>query len=174
VNSGVISFSKWDLPGEDHRSSIRATFEKDRRQSESSTWRKRRLSCFMAAWRTTGRITTVSRLARWTRLVRCPSYNGWLIPHLLLSLLIKKSGSHVVRRGSLGEPVYKQKQYKTKPGPSSTSTQNRPKQYLKTQSSINLKFRASCVRFWTVTELWPLFHSSIRPRVNRVCSQNSS
>jgi hypothetical protein len=30
-------------------------------------------------------------------------------------------------------------------------------------------FILTCVRFWTVTELWPLFHSRTRPRVNRVC-----
>jgi len=30
------------------------------------------------------------------------------------------------------------------------------------------KFIETCVRFWTVTELWPFFNSRTRPRVNRV------
>ena len=30
------------------------------------------------------------------------------------------------------------------------------------------KFIQSCVRFWTVTELWAFFNSRTRPRVNRV------
>ena len=31
-------------------------------------------------------------------------------------------------------------------------------------------FIQTCVRFWTVTELWPFFNSRSRPRVNRVYS----
>jgi hypothetical protein len=38
--------------------------------------------------------------------------------------------------------------------------------------SWSKKFIQTCVRFWTVSDLWPLFHSRTRPRVNRICQQS--
>jgi hypothetical protein len=34
------------------------------------------------------------------------------------------------------------------------------------------KLHINICPFWTVTDLWPLFHSRPRPRVNRVCHQS--